>query len=126
MATSFVRKRTFITAVPASGSITAKEFELPSDMETIIGLAVTSDRRDLCWARASLSLNIAGSEIIGDSEDCTEYMFGIEHPSRFWPFGELPLSGDRRMRGRVTDVDVPGRAFSPYVVKIVITYRTSK
>ena len=121
---TMIRKRTFKLPVSLSGELLTKEFDLLSDMGSVIGLAVTSDRRDLVFYRGSIGVSIAGKDLIQEGEDANEYMFGIEHPSRTWAFGELPLdSTDRRMRVRYQDSEVAGRAFSVHVVKIVVTYQ---
>lgn len=121
---TLISKRTFRIPVPTANGLFSKEFELPSDVQVVTGLAITADRRDLAWKRGTVGLTIAGQELIVEGEDAAEYMYGSNHPARTWAFGELPVAAsDRRMQVRYTDTDEPDAAFSTYTVKIVVSYQ---
>ena len=115
-------KRQFTLMLNAEGEIQTKEFELPSDVKSVVGYSLTSRRKDLLWYRTSVGLYVAGEELITDGMDAAEYMFGHNHPARTFAFGELPIgSTNRQVRLRAKDEAVAGFAFSPYAVKLVLT-----
>lgn len=102
------------------------EEELESNIHQIVGVSVSSSRQDLAWSRGSLRLEISGTEIVSRGEPARNYMFGINHPSRRFDFGELNLDGvtNRRLRMEWSDTDVVGATYAPYDVDITVYYKT--
>lgn len=127
--TQRLAKRTLSVAVTTSGQLVNAELELPSDMQSITGLALTGNRRDLMWQRGSVGVSINGEDLIAEFEPASEYIYGSSHPSRNFAFGELPLSSsDRRVRIRYQDTADGTSQFAAYTVQLVLTYakRTNK
>jgi hypothetical protein len=110
----------------AQGSLSILDEELESNIHVVVGVAVSSNRQDLAWARGSIRLEISGTEIVSRGEPARSYMFGINHPSRRFDFGELDLKGvtNRRIRLEWSDTDVVGATFSPYDVDVTVYYKT--
>lgn len=117
-------QKTFKFPVDTEGQLVTQDFRLPDNVGTVTGYAISANRRDLAWARASVGLQMVGEEMIADGEDAAEYIFGLNHPSRTFAFGEMPVTNSNRAcRFRVQDTSVPGYAFAPYVVKLIVRYR---
>ena len=117
------RKKTFYVPVTAAGTLVSDEQDIPKEVGKVVGITISGDREDQVYARASVEVNIAGTDIVKQGERATQYMFGVDNPQRLWPFGEISLRNeDRKIKVRIQDKNTPLLAFSAYTVEVIITY----
>ena len=120
------RKKTFYLNAVQNQTV-QKEFDIPKEVGTIVGITISGNREDLVYGRGAIEVNISGTDIIKNGERTTQYMFGIDNPNRLWAFGELQLKNeDRQVRVRYQDQDTPNTTFSAYTAEIIITYLVSQ
>lgn len=119
-------RRNFIVPVASANQLVNLEIDLPSDMVSITGFALTADRKDLAWLRARVGITVAGVELLQERMPASESIYGASHPARTFAFGELPLANtDRRLVVRVLDQDNPTIAFAPYKIEVILTHTKS-
>lgn len=120
-----LRKKTFYLPVVQNGLV-SNEFDIPLEVDTVVGITISGSREDQVYARGTVEINIAGTDVIKAGERSTQYMFGVDNPQRMWAFGEISLKNeDRKLRVRYQDNDSPVVNFSAYTAEVILTYKVA-
>ena len=116
----------FKLEVTSEGQQVFKEFEVDSSVQSVVGVALTSDRREALLARGTLRLEISSVEVIEEGLPASEYVFSINANPRYFAFGDIDMnSSDRRLKLRFQDNAVLGQTFSAYKVDLILVCKVN-
>lgn len=115
------KHKIFKLEVANEGQQVFKEFEVDSSVQSVIGIALTSDRVDALLTRGTLRLEISSVEVVEEGLPAANFVFGINANPRYFQFGELDMNtSDRRLKFRFQDNAVAGQTFSAYKVDLTL------
>jgi hypothetical protein len=99
----------------------SRDFELEKDIQTVTGIALTSNYDEMLYYRGEQGLLINGAEYFPDNYESKLLMSGINTPpdKRYYTLEDAPV-----LNGKIkivyTDSDNPNAPFSPYRVTLYV------
>lgn len=119
MAQKIIYKRYNID-ISSADSRTKTDFELDKNVETVIGLTLTSDREDMLYHRGSIRLSLNGEEVFPEGYASKLLISGLAVPpdERYYRTELRP--GNGMITLSFEDTHHPLAPFSPYRVSLYV------
>ncbi len=114
-------KERFDLKITAATQVFKGDFELDKNADTVLGIAMTSDRDDLLYHRGSQKIQLNDQELFPEDYESKLLMTGlnVSPNERMILIGDAP-SGNGKVEVWFKDTDSPSAVFAPYRVTLYV------